>query len=135
MYNGFLIKIGEYVFPMKHIAEQTYRVKPHQRQDLSSERNANGRLLREVVNNRPSVIEFATVAGLTNTEVREIFRQIHDNYTNEAERMVLVTFYDPEMDEYAEVEEMYLPNPEFPIDYVEGTTVVYNSISFEFIGY
>ncbi len=134
-YDGYLVKIGEYVFPMQHIAEETYAVTPEQRLDLDGYRDNTGKLHREVAENRPGVVEFRTVDGLTNKEVREIFDQIHANYINEDERKVPVTYYLPETDSYSAQEEMYIPNMKFPIDYTEGNTVVYNSITFKFIGY
>lgn len=134
-FEGWLLKIGTYTFPMEHIAEETYKVVPQQRQELDAYRDNLGVLHREVAENRPSVVEFSTRDGLTNADVREIFRQIYANYENEAERKVKAVYYIPETDSYSEPEEMYIPNPGFPIDYITGNTVVYNSIPFSFIGY
>lgn len=137
MFDGYLIKIGDFTFPMKYIAEETYNVKPHQRLDLDSERDNLGELFREVSENRPSVIEFQTIAGMTNRDVRELFEHIRAEYISEDERKVSVIYYDPETDEYSEPEHMYMPNPNFPIDAidVERKEVLYNSISISLIGY
>ena len=135
MYNGFLIKLGNYEFPMKYIAEQSYDVTPHQRQDDDPWRDANGELNREVLKNRPTSIVFNTIAGMTNKEVAAVFSQIHSNYVNEAERKLLVTFYDPENDNYPAPAYMYIPNPHFPIDYIDGNTVYYEEINIELVGY
>lgn len=134
-FEGYLIKLGNYTFPMKHIAEETYKATPKQRQELDAYRDNLGKLHREVVDNMPSVIEFTTVSGLTNTEVKNIFELIHSNYVNEAERKLMVTYYLPETDSYSEPEEMYMPNIQFPIDYIDGDSVVYNTIALTFIGY
>ena len=135
MYSGFLIKIGNYEFPMKYIVEQSYDVTPHQRQDEEPWRNADGELNREVLENMPTSITFSTIGGMTNLEVAEIFRQIHNNYVNEKERKVLVTFYNPETDDYPDPAYMYLPNLHFPIDYIDGAAVYYNEITIELVGY
>ena len=135
MYSDFLIRIGSYVFPMEYIAIGSYEIVPHQRQDEDPWRNGNGVLNREVLDNEPSVIKFTTVAGMTNAEVAAVFAKIHANYVNEKERKVLVTFYDPETDSYPEPVYMYIPNPHFPIDYIEKSIIYYNEISIELIGY
>lgn len=134
-FSGYLIKLGEYEFPMKHIAEETYSATPHQRLELDAYRDNFGKLHREVVDNRPSVIKFGTISGITNKEVKEIFAQIYANYEDEAERKLKVTYYIPEKDDYSEPEYMYIPNMQFPIDFIDGDSVVYNSIEFSFIGY
>lgn len=137
MFEGYLIKLGDYTFPMKYIAEETYTALPKQRQELSAERDNLGVLHREVVKNMPSKIVFATISGLTNTEVKLIFEMIHARYINEAEKKLEVTYYLPETDSYSEKEYMYIPNMEFPIDYVdvEDKKVVYDPLTFTFIGY
>lgn len=134
-YKGYLVKVGEYKFPLKYIAEETYEVTPKQRQELDAYRDSTGTLHREVASNRPSVVRFKTISGLTNKEIKELFAQIHANYLNEDERKLMVTYYLPETDIYSEPEEMYIPNMKFPIEYVENDTVVYSSITFAFIGY
>ena len=135
MYSGFLIKLGDYKFPMEYIAVETYDIAPEQRQDENPERNGDGELDREVLENMPTSITFSTIGGMTNLEVAEIFRQIHSNYVNEKERKVLVTFYNPVTDDYPEPEYMYIPNPHFPIDYIDGSTVYYSEITIELVGY
>jgi len=137
MYDGYLVKIGEYIFPMKYIAEETYNITPHQRLDLDSERDNLGELYREVADNRPSAIEFQTIAGLTNKEVKELFACIRAEFTNEDERKANVIYYDPETDEYTEAEKMYIPNPRFPIDEVDNVkkVVTYNAIGIQVVGY
>ena len=137
MYDGYLVKIGEYIFPMKYIAEETYNITPHQRLDLDSKRDNLGELYREVADNRPSAIEFQTIAGLTNKEVKELFACIRAEFTNEDERKANVIYYDPETDEYTEAEKMYIPNPSFPIDEVDNVkkVVTYNAIGIQVVGY
>lgn len=134
-YEGYLVKIGDFKFPMKYIAEESYEVTPKQRQELDAYRDSAGTLHREVAPNRPSVVTFETISGLSNKEVQELFSKIHERYMNEAERKVPVTYYLPETDSYSDQEEMYIPNMKFPIDCAEGNKVVYNSIAFSFIGY
>lgn len=134
-FSGYLLKLGEYKFPMKYIAENTYNAIPHQRLDLDAYRDNAGGLHREVAENRPSMMEFSTISGLTNREIKEIFDQIHAVYVNEAERKLPVIYYIPETDSYSEQEMMYIPNLKFPIDYTEEDSVVYDAIDFTFIGY
>lgn len=136
-FEGYLIKIGDYTFPMEHIAEKTYKATPHQRLDLDSDRDNLGELFREVAENRPTVIGFQTVSGLTNKEVKEIFGQIEARYLKEDEQKVSVTYYNPKKDEYSGPDNMYMPSPEFPIDVIDKDKkeVIYESIAIKFIGY
>lgn len=134
-FAGYLVKIGGYTFPLKYIAEETYKVSPKQRMDLDTYRNNFGKLHREVAENMPSSIEFTVISGLTNRDVKKIFELIQSNFVNEAERKVEVTYYIPETDSYSEPEEMYMPNMQFQIDYIDGGTIVYNAIVLSFIGY
>lgn len=137
MYNGFLVKIGNYNFPMKYIAAETYDIAPDQRQDEDPWRDGDGVLNREVLNNMPAAITFNTIAGMTNLEVSAVFGKIRENYTDEKERKALVTFYHPETDSYSDPAYMYIPNPHFPIDYIDEATdtVYYKEITIEFVGY
>jgi len=135
MYNGFLVKIGNYDFPMKYINAESYDIAPDQRQDEEPWRDGDGVLNREVLNNMPASITFTTIPGMTNTEVAAVFGQIRQNYIDEKERKVLVTFYNPETDSYPEAKYMYIPNPHFPIDYIDENTVYYKEIIIELVGY
>lgn len=135
MYNGFLVKIGQYDFPMKYIAAETYDIAPDQRQDEDPWRDGDGVLNRDVLSNMPASITFNTIPGMTNTEVAAVFAKVRENYVNEAERKALVTFYHPETDSYSESAYMYIPNLHFPIDYIDGNTIYYKEITMEFVGY
>ncbi len=135
MYNRFLVKIGNYDFPMKYIAAETYDIAPDQRQDEEPWRDGDGELNREVLSNMPAAITFSTIAGMTNSEVAAIFGKIRENYVNEKERKVLVTFYNPETDSYPNPVYMYIPNLHFPIDYIDESTIYYKEITIELVGY
>lgn len=135
MYNKFLVKIGNYDFPMKYIAAETYDIAPDQRQDEDPWRDGDGVLNREVLNNMPESISFTTIQGMTNTEVAAVFTKIRENYIDEKERKALVTFYHPETDSYPEPAYMYIANPHFPIDYIDGNTIIYKGITIEITGY
>lgn len=135
MYNKWLIKIGEYTFPMEYIEEKTYYVTPNQRQDKDPWRSEAGVLNRTVLQNTPTSITFSTIDGITNTELATIYQNISENFIDEQERKVLVTFYDPPTDSYPESVYMYLANTEYNIDYIEGETIHYKQITLEFTGY
>lgn len=134
-YAGYLLKIGKTEFPMQYILEETYRATPKQRLELDAYRDNLGELHREVAGNRPSRLEFNLIGGLTNSEVAQLMAIISGSYINEAERKVMVTYYMPATDTYSEPEAMYLPDIEYPIDYITGNIVYYNSITLRFIGY
>ena len=135
MYNGYLLKVGKDIFPTKYIAEQSYTITPHQRQDEDPWRDENGVLHREVADNMPSTIDFSTIAGITDSELAKIIAILKANYTNETERKLLVTYFDPETGENHGPEEMYLANMSYKIDCIENGVVRYDSVSFSLVGY
>lgn len=135
MYDGFLIKIGDYKFPMKYIAEQSYDTAPTQRMDNDPWKDADGVTNREVLKNKPTSVTFSLIEGITNNDVETIFEQIHKNYIDESERKVLVTYYNPETNGYPDPVYMYIANPHFPIDEIDGNTIYYKTITLELTGY
>lgn len=133
MFSGYLIKIGEDVFPMRYINEKTYNASVKQRLDLDSYRDANGVLHREVSAHSPTKIELTTI-DLTNKTLAEIIRIFQENFINEAERKVLVTYYDVEKDGY-DTGEFYISNTRYEIEEIVNGEVRYKPVRFAFTEY
>lgn len=135
-FMGYLIKIGNKEIPTKYIAESSYYATPCQRQDLDSYRDNTGVLHRDVVDNRPSKVEFKTMEGLTEEEVTSIWGIFKANFASEKEMKAQIEFYDPLTGAYM-TESMYLKNPKVQIDYIDRETsvVYYKSIQFVLTGY
>lgn len=132
-YSGFLIKIGNYTFPKKYIAAESYSV-TNFGQDVDSYRNANGRLKRNALNNAIPKVEFSTPALLTNQDVSEIMNQIRSNYTDATEKKFAATVYLPETDNYVS-QDMYIADIGFQMYYADEKIIKYNPINFSIVGY
>ena len=135
-YSGYLIKIGNYIFPIKgkvlKFKKFAYKV-----QDLDPFRNGKGMLVRNVLPNIPAKVEFEIREGLTSTAYDVIMNNIRANYIRgkEAERRSTVTLFIPELGDYI-TQDMYLAEPEITIVRQESPTVlIYDTIRFAWIGY
>lgn len=135
-FAGYLIKIGNKEFPIEHIAESSYYATPCQRQDLDSYRDNLGVLHRDVVDHKPSKVEFKTMDGLSDEEITSIWHIFESECSNETELKALVEFYEPLTGTYI-AEEMYLKMPKVQIDYIDrDTNVIYHkAVQFVLTGY
>ena len=134
-FNGYLIKVGDYIIPFKYIKFDSYSVFMSIT-DLDSYRDANGKLHRTALQHRPNKVEFETPAMLTNDDFAVLMKNIQDNYTNEQEKKAEVTAYIPEIDDYV-TQEMYMPDVKVSIYRYnkENGKLQYNAIRLAFIGY
>ena len=133
-YSGYLLKIGNYTFPMRGIILKSYKVS-WKVQDLDPYRDGNGVLHRNPLEHVPAKVEFEMRSGLTNTEYDGIMNNIRSNYTSAIERKSSVTLFIPELGEYR-TQDMYLAEPEITIIRQEGTNkLIYDTIRFAWIGY
>lgn len=132
-YSGYLIKIGDYIFPLKYIRADSFSCGKEE-QDLDSYRDGDGELHRNALEHWVPKAEFETKAMLTNTDIAEIFSNIRRNYINPVEKNANVTFYIQELDEYV-VREAYVPTIIPTIYYADENIIKYNPIRFAIIGY
>ncbi len=133
-YSGFLIKIGNYEFPMRGIVLKSYKV-ANKVQDLDPMRDANGVLHRNALEHVPAKVEFEMRSGMTNKEYDVIMNNIKENYVNSLERKSLVTLFIPELGDYVS-QYMYLAEPEITIVRQDSSdTLVYDTIRWAWIGY
>ena len=99
-YNGYMLKVGDYTFPMNKIRLETYTIAPDQRQEFDSYVDGNGRLQRpNVVEHTRTKIEFETVY-MSTSEMRTILNNVWANLTNVLKLECTVTYYDIETDTY-----------------------------------
>ena len=132
-YQGYLIKVGNYIIPMSIIKAETYKV-THNSQDIDSTRDTDGVLHRQALQHNPDKVEFNTIPLLTNTQFNVIMKNIQNNYINRVEKRASVSVYVPELDEYI-TQDMYMADLTFEIYYAGSDMVKYNPIRFAFIGY
>lgn len=134
-FEGYLLKIGNDIFPLSCVFKESYEITPNRRLDLDSTRNANGELTRNVVSHTASTILFQT-KPMWNDELSDMMKFIKDRYLNESEKKISLTYYCPDLDSYKSGV-FYIPDVKFPINYVdvENKKIFYNSFQLEFIEY
>ena len=132
MYSGFLLKLGNFEFPLKYIEAATYQVKRNV-QDVDSYRDADGVLQRNALSHYVVTVTFNTKPNLNNQQIGELMDNIKANYLNELEKKLLVTAYVPEYNDYI-TQEMYMADILFTIKGISDI-IKYDRVTFDFIGY
>lgn len=134
-FQGYLVKVGNYVIPYKYIKFNSYSVFMSIT-DLDSYRDSNGILHRTALEHKPNKAEFETPAMLTNDEFADLMANIRANYTLASERRAVVELYIPELDDYVS-QDMYMPDikPSIYRYNKDLGKLQYNSIRLAFIGY
>ena len=140
-FSGYLIRVsstenGTYAeISPKYIRAETYKVTPDQRMEWSAERDVNGYLHRETVENQPPKIEFETPL-MTNSDVNALNSILSSAYSEPSERKLWLQYYDPETDSYKK-HECYMPDVEYKIRNVDtvGRIINYEQLRYAFIGY
>lgn len=136
-FAGYLISIGDTHtnIPLRYMRAETYSVTPNQRMEWSAERDINGFLHRQTVENMPPKIEFNTPL-MTNADINALNSIFSGAYINEPERKLLVEYYDPETDSYKS-HECYMPDVQYKIRNVDevNNVVNYEELRYAFIGY
>ena len=132
-YKGYLIKIGNYTFPLSMIKAETYKATNYG-QDLDSTRDVDGILHRTALSNTAPKVEFETRNMLDNTQMSSIFANIQANYTNAVEKKASVEVYVPELDKYV-TSDMYMADFEPTMYYADTTKIQYTSTRMAWISY
>ena len=132
-YNGFLIKVGDYIIPFKYMKSESYMAY-RSIQDLDSYRDANGELHRTPLTHVPNKVEFETPAMLTDVSFTDLMSNIQRNYINVNERRASVTMYVPETNSYI-TQDMYMPDITPKIYHANAKGLKYSPIRLAFIGY
>ena len=131
-YSGFLLKIGDWVFPDDLINLNNYSAYVNM-QDVDPWTDENGELHRNPIELKALKVEFETKNMLTSTQFAEIMQNIRANYVSEKGRSCFITAYIPEYDDYV-TQYGYLADFQPQIYTTGGGIVKYNSIRFAFIG-
>lgn len=131
-YSGFLLKIGDWVFPESLMAANSYSPYVNM-QDVDPWTDENGELHRNPIDLKALKVEFETKNMLTSTQFAEIMQNIRANYVSEKGRSCFITAYIPEYDDYV-TQYGYLADFQPQIYTTGGGIVKYNSIRFAFIG-
>lgn len=112
MFDGRVLVVGDYPFPLKSIQLETYKVTPNQRLDRDSYEDANGDLQRTALNKTRTKIEFETHT-MHYAEKRELMANLREQFNKSQlelnERKVQVTYFNDETDEY-DTAYFYIPD-------------------------
>ena len=107
-YQGYMLKVGSYTFPLDCIKLETYKIAPNQRQEFDSYVDGNGEMQRpNVVQHTRTKIEFET-PYMSTSKMRSLLDNIWSNLTNVLKLECTVTYYNIETDTY-ESGTFYLP--------------------------
>lgn len=132
-YKGYLIKIGNYIFPLSMIKAESYKATNYG-QDLDSTRDVNGILHRTALENTAPKVEFETRNMLDNTQMSSIFANIQANYTNAVEKKASVEVYVPELNKYV-TSDMYMADFEPTMYFADEKEIKYLSTRMAWISY
>lgn len=132
-YSGYLLKIGDFTFPMSLIKADSYS--PYKSvTDLDSYVDGDGKLHRNALEHFAYKCEFETVPMMTNTTFGALMSNIYAQFINTTERKAICTLYIPELDDYVSCE-MYMPDIKPQIYYADDTKIQYDAVRFAFISY
>ncbi len=130
-FQGYMIKVGDRIFPNKYILFDTWSSNPDQRTDQDSYTDGNGKTVRNILPHVRTKVTFQTPPQLhlaDKIEMQSFFNR--DDTT--------LTYWNDEKNEYV-IGNFYMVDPQFPIRHViddgENSDIIYNSISIEIIEY
>lgn len=130
-FEGYMIKVGEKVFPNRFISFSTWSSAPDQRTDQDSYTDGNGELQRNILPHKRTKCTFQTPQGLHLADKIEMQSFFNRDDTE-------LTYWNDETNSY-ETGKFYMVDPQFPINRVveAGTEsdIIYNAISIEIIEY
>ena len=142
-YQGYVIKIkgiegsqtasSDYIVPKSEMVFNTYKG-TYSVLDDDSKRTGKGRLRRKTYPHKVAHCKF-TLRPMTNTEFFNIFHMIQLRYVKKRQKKVKASVWIGELNDYVE-DYFYVPDIEIPMIKEENsTTLKYDSIEMELIGY
>lgn len=132
-YNGYLIKVGSYVIPLKYIRAESYNVTNYG-QDLDSYQDTDGILHRTALSHQAPKVEFETRNMLDDNQLWELLSNIEAQYTNKVEKKATVEVYVPELHKYI-TNDMYMADFKPQIYLADNKIIKYMSTRMAFISY
>lgn len=130
-YENYLLKIGNYTFPLKYIKAETYSAYINM-QDLDPWTDGDGYLHRTAVELKALKIEFNTIS-MTDTEFTKLMANIRANFTNEQARECTITAYIPELGTYI-TQKGYRADIKPVVYGIKNGEIRYEEVDFAFVG-
>lgn len=131
-YQGYLLKIGNYVVPQKFMKPSSYSPYDNM-QDLSPWTDGFGYEHRDAVELKAIKVEFETPPMLTDTQLEEFLSKIRENFVKPVEKGCYITAYIPLFNDYIR-QYGYMADFKPTIYGTYGNEIHYDSIRFAFIG-
>lgn len=131
-YNGWLIKIGDYIIPNTILKPSTYSPYVNM-QDLDPWTDANGYVHRDAVELKAEKIEFETIPMLTDAQFNDLMNNIRNQFVNPNGRECYITAYIPEYGDYI-TQYGYMADFQPTIYGTYDNTIKYDSVRLAFIG-
>ena len=131
-YNGYLLKLGNYIVPHSIIRADTYSAYINM-QDLEPWTDADGYVHRNAIELKVQKVEFETVPMMTNKTFKDFMSNIRANFISDIDKSLSITAYIPELDEYV-TQKGYMVDITPKIYGIFDDVIKYDSIRFAFIG-
>lgn len=131
MYDGWLLKIGNYTVPLSLIAADTYKPKLIM-QTLDPWTDVEGLLHFEGAEVHVAKVEFNLIPT-TNTQFADFMSHVRSQYIEAKSRKVNITIYAPELDDYV-TQLAYVADIEPQIYYADANKIQYDAMRISLIG-
>lgn len=132
-FGGYLIKFNGDLFPHKYIILGTYKVTPDRMLDMDSNRNANGKLVRNVLDHTATTLEFE-LKPMNGDAQEEVSAFLNNHYTDKAHKKTTLEYWAPNASAY-KTGEFYVPDVEYVINRIEGSQIYYASVIIKAVEY
>lgn len=134
-FKGYFLKFGDTIFPHKYLAQGNEST-PFQRTELEAYRDANILLHRVTSPNHKSTLKITTIPGITLEEKIEIEEVMNRGLLDSIQRKYRVEYWNDDIgvNSYC-IGDFYIPNPTFNRQKITDNTIIYDSLTYEFIEY
>lgn len=129
-FKGYMIKVGDKIFPNRFISFDTWSSNPDQRTDQDSYTDGNGKLVRNILPHVRTKASFSTpqLHLADKIEMQSFFNR--DDTT--------LTYWNDEKNAYVSGN-FYMVDPQYPINRIiddgDNSDIIYNPINIEIIEY
>lgn len=134
-FKGYFLKFGDTIFPHKYLA-QGNEATPFQRTEAEAYRDGNNDLHRVTFGNHKSTFKITTIPGITLEEKIELENVMSRGLLDSIQRKYQVEYWNDDIgvNDYS-TGDFYIPNPTFSRTKIVNNTIVYDSLTYEFIEY
>lgn len=128
-FKGYLLKVGDRIFPNRFISFDTWDSSPDRRTDEDSYTDGNGQLVRNILPHTRSTLTFETVDELHLADKIELQSFFNRDDTT-------LSYWNDEINDYISGR-FYIADPNFLIKSVDEETcdIIYDKIKLELIEY